>query len=122
VYILIISQEPIWDPKKDPLLEELKAVYIRGIGLYEELARLEQEAKCVKSDDPEVFTTILINPKILVIEHKFKLTQRKGISQIIVADEDSGDLDKESSSEGSSVGDNDIILLPSRLVASIDLI
>jgi hypothetical protein len=33
------------------------------------------------------------------MEHKFKLTQRKGISQVVVADEeDSGDLDKEGSS------------------------
>jgi hypothetical protein len=85
VYILITSQEPIQDPEKNPLLEELKVVYIRGIGLYKELARLKSEAKHIKSDDPEIFTTILINPKILTIEHKFKLAQRKGISQVLVA-------------------------------------
>jgi hypothetical protein len=79
-YILITLQELIRDPKKNPLLEELKAVYIRGIGLYKELARLESEAKYIKSDDPEIFTTILINPEILTMEHKFKLAQRKGIS------------------------------------------
>jgi hypothetical protein len=33
-YIPITSQEPIQDPKKNPLPEELEAVYIRGIGLY----------------------------------------------------------------------------------------
>jgi hypothetical protein len=80
VYILIASQEPIQDPEKNPLPEELEVVRIRSIGLYEELARLEAEAKRVKSDDPKVFTTILINSKILEIEHKFKLAQRKGIS------------------------------------------
>jgi hypothetical protein len=79
-YILIALQEPIRDPKKNPLLEELKAVYIRGIGLYKELARLESEAKRVKSDNPEIFTTIPIDPEILIMEHKFKLAQRKGIS------------------------------------------
>jgi hypothetical protein len=79
-YILIASQEPIRDPKKNPLLEELKAVYIRGIGLYKELARLKSEAERVKLDNPKIFTTIPINPKILAIEHKFKLAQRKGIS------------------------------------------
>jgi len=79
-YIPIASQEPIWDPEKDPLPEELEVVCIGGIGLYKELARLEKEAKRVKSDDPEIFTGILIDPEILAIEHKFKLTQRKGIS------------------------------------------
>jgi hypothetical protein len=79
-YILITLQEPIRDPKKDPLLEELKAVRVRGIGLYQELARLKKEAERVKSDNPEIFTGILINPEILVIEHKFKLIQRKGVS------------------------------------------
>jgi hypothetical protein len=54
-YIPITSQEPIRDPEKNPLPEELKAVYIGGIGLYKELARLESEAKRVKSDDPEIF-------------------------------------------------------------------
>ena len=48
--------------------------------MYKELARLKSEAKRVKSDDPKISTIILINPKILVIEHKFKLVQRKGIS------------------------------------------
>jgi hypothetical protein len=102
-YIPIASQEPIRDPEKNPLLEELKVVRIRGIGLYKELARLEKEAKRVKSDDPEIFTGILIDPEILAIEHKFKLTQRKGVSQVVIADEDLGDSDEEeSSSEGSS--------------------
>jgi hypothetical protein len=102
-YIPIASQEPIRDPEKNPLLEELKVVRIRGIGLYKELARLEKEAKRVKSDDPEIFTGILIDPEILAIEHKFKLAQRKGVSQVVIADEDLGDSDEEeSSSEGSS--------------------
>jgi hypothetical protein len=48
--------------------------------LYKELARLKLEAKYIKLDNPKIFTTILINPKILIIEHKFKLAQRKGIS------------------------------------------
>jgi hypothetical protein len=68
----------------------------------------------VKSDDPEIFTTILINPKILAIEHRFKLAQRKSISQVLVAVdevEQEEDLDDEDS-EGSSVGDDDIILPP----------
>jgi hypothetical protein len=72
-YIPIASQEPIRDPKKDPLPEELEAVYIRGLGLYEELERLKKEAKRVKSDDPKIFTSIPIDPKIIAIEHKFKL-------------------------------------------------
>jgi hypothetical protein len=123
-YIPITSQEPIRDPEKDTLSEELKADRIRGLGLYEELAHLKKEAERIKSDDSIIFTTILINPKILAMEHKFKLAQRKGISQVIVADEeDLSDLDKEgSSSEGSSVGDNDIILLPPQSVASINSI
>ena len=74
VYIPIASQEPIRDPEKNPLLEEQEAVYIRGLGLYEELVRLKQEAKYIKSDTPEVFTGILIDPNILAIEYKFKLT------------------------------------------------
>jgi hypothetical protein len=122
-YIPITLQEPIRDPEKNPLPEELKAVYIRGIGLYEELARLESEAERVKSDDPEIFTTIPIDPEILAIEHRFKLAQRKGISQVLVAVdevEQEEDLDDEDS-EGSSVGDDDIIS-PPRLVASIDSI
>jgi hypothetical protein len=122
VYILIALQEPIWDPKKNPLLEELKVVRIRSIGLYEELARLKAEAERVKSDDPKVFTTIPIDPKILEMEHKFKMAQKKGISQVLVAiDEvEEEDLDNEDS-EGSSVRDNDIIS-PPRSVVSIDLI
>jgi hypothetical protein len=72
-YILIASQEPIRDPEKDPLLEELKAVRIRGLELYEELERLEKEAERVKSDDPEIFTSIPIDPEIIAIKHKFKL-------------------------------------------------
>ena len=105
------------------LLEELEAVYIRGLGLYEELERLKKEAKRVKSDDPKIFISILINPKIITMEYKFKLTQRKGISEVVVANEDLDDLDKEgSSSEGWLVRDNDIILLPPRSVTSIDLI
>jgi hypothetical protein len=58
------------------------------------------------------------------MEYKFKLTQRKIISQVVVADkEDSDNSDKEgSSSKGSSVGDDNIILSPPRLVTSIDLI
>ena len=58
------------------------------------------------------------------MEHKFKLAQRKGISQVVVANkEDLGNLDKEgSSSEGSSVGDDDIILSPPRSVANINSI
>jgi hypothetical protein len=122
VYILIASQEPIRDPKKNPLPEELKVVRIRSIGLYKELARLEAEAERVKSNDPKVFTTILINPKILEMEHKFKMAQKKGISQVLVAvDEvEEEDLDDEDS-EGSSVGDDNIIS-PPRLVVSIDSI
>jgi hypothetical protein len=91
--------------------------------LYEELARLESEAERVKSDNPEIFTTIPIDPEILAMEHKFKLAQRKGISQVLVVvdeveqEEDSDDED----SEGSSVGDDDIVS-PPRLVASIDSI
>jgi hypothetical protein len=122
VYIPIASQEPIRDPEKNPLLEELEIVYIRSIGLYKELARLKAEAERVKSDDPKVFTTILINPKILKMEHKFKMAQKKGISQVLVAvdkveEEDSDNED----SEGSSVGDNNIIS-PPRSVVSIDSI
>jgi hypothetical protein len=76
----------------------------------------------VKSDDPKVFTTIPIDPKILEMEHKFKMAQKKGISQVLVAiDEvEEEDLDNEDS-EGSSVRDNDIIS-PPRSVVSIDLI
>jgi hypothetical protein len=48
--------------------------------LYKELAHLKSEAKRVKSDDPKIFITIPINPEILIIEYKFKLAQRKGIS------------------------------------------
>jgi hypothetical protein len=73
-YILITSQEPIRDPEKNPLLEELKAVCVRGIGLYKELACLKKKAKHIKSDNPKIFTGILINSEILIIEHKFKLT------------------------------------------------
>ena len=57
------------------------------------------------------------------MEYKFKLTQRKGISEVVVANEDLDDLDKEgSSSKGSLVRDDNIISLPPRSVASIDLI
>jgi hypothetical protein len=124
VYIPITSQEPIRDPEKNPLLEEQEAVRIGGLGLYEELARLEQEAERVKSDAPEVFTGIPIDPDILAMEYKFKLAQRKIISQVVVADkEDSDDSDEEgSSSEGSSVGDDNIVSSPPRSVASIDSI
>jgi hypothetical protein len=124
VYIPIASQEPIRDPEKNPLLEEQEAVHIRGLGLYKELARLKQEAKRVKSDAPEVFTGILIDPDILAMEYKFKLAQRKVISQVVVADkEDSDDSDEEgSSSKGSSVGDDNIISSPPQSVASIDSI
>jgi hypothetical protein len=73
VYIPITSQEPIRDPKKNPLLEELKVVYIRSIRLYKELACLKTEAKRVKSDNPKVFIIIPINLKILKIEYKFKM-------------------------------------------------
>ena len=72
-YILIVSQEPIWDPEKDPLLEELKVVCIRGLGLYKELECLKKEAKRIKLDDPEIFISIPIDPEIIAIEHKFKL-------------------------------------------------
>ena len=57
------------------------------------------------------------------MEHKFKLAQRKGISQVLVVInevEQEEDLDDEDS-EGSSVGDDNIISLP-QSVASIDLI
>jgi hypothetical protein len=76
----------------------------------------------VKSDDPKLFIDIPINSEILIIEHKFKLVQRKGIAQIIVADK--GELDKEDKEDnkGSSVGDDNIILSPLRLVISIDSI
>jgi hypothetical protein len=122
VYILIALQEPIWDPKKNPLLEELEVVCIRSIGLYKELARFKAEAERVKSDNPKVFTTILIDPKILKMEHKFKMAQKKDISQVLVAVDkvEEEDLDDEDS-EGSLVGDNDIIS-PPWLVASIDSI
>jgi hypothetical protein len=56
--------------------------------------------------------TILINPKILAIEHKFKLAQRKGISQVLVAVdevEQKEDLNNKNS-KGSLVGDDDIVL------------
>jgi hypothetical protein len=58
------------------------------------------------------------------MEHKFKLAQRKGISQVVVANkEDLGDLDKEgSSSEGSLVRDDDIVSSPPWSVVSIDSI
>ena len=123
-YIPIASQEPIRDPEKDPLPEEIETVRIGGLGLYEELVRLEKEAERVKSDDPEVFTTIPIDPEILEIEQKFKLAQRKGISEVIVGDEeDLDDSDKEGSdSEGSLVRDDDIVSSPPRSVASIDSI
>jgi hypothetical protein len=76
----------------------------------------------VKSNNPKVFTTIPINPKILEIEYKFKMAQKKGISQVLVAvDEvEKEDLDDEDS-KGSSVGDDDIISLP-RLITSINSI
>jgi hypothetical protein len=66
----------------------------------------------VKSDDLEVFTTILIDLEILKMEHKFKLVQRKGISEVVVGDEeDSDDSDEEESdSEGSLVEDDDNIV------------
>ena len=123
-YIPIASQEPIRDPEKNPLPKELKAVYIRGIGLYKELARLKSEAKRVKSDDPEIFTTIPINPKILAMEHKFKLAQRKGISQVLVVVnkvKQKEDLDNKNN-KGSSVRDDNIVSSPPRSVASIDSI
>ena len=91
--------------------------------MYKELARLKSKAKRVKLDNPKIFITILINPKILIIEHKFKLAQRKGISQVLVIVdkvEQEEDLDNEDS-EGSSVRDNDIVL-PPQLVVSIDSI
>jgi hypothetical protein len=120
-YIPITSQKPIRDPEKNPLLKELEAIRIKGIILYKELARLEKEAERVKSDDPEIFTGISIDPEIIAMEHKFKLTQRKRLSQVIVADED--DLDEEeSSSEESLVGDDDIISSPPRSITSIDSI
>jgi ERCC4-related helicase len=76
----------------------------------------------VKLDNYEIFTTIPINPKILAIEHKFKLIQRKGISQVLVAveEEEEEDSDK-GGSEGSLVEDDDIIS-PPWSVASIDSI
>jgi hypothetical protein len=87
------------------------------------LERLEKEAERVKSDDPEIFTSIPIDPEIIAMEHKFKLAQRKGISEVVVADEDSDDSDEEgSSSEGWLVRDDDIISSPPRSVASIDSI
>jgi hypothetical protein len=88
------------------------------------LAYLKKEAKRIKSNNPIIFITIPINPKILVIKHKFKLAQRKGISQVIVAnEEDLSDLNKEgSNSKGLLVKDNNIILLLLQLVVSINLI
>ena len=77
----------------------------------------------MKLDNPKIFITIPINPKILTIEHKFKLAQRKGISQVLVVVnkvEQEEDLDDEDS-KGSLVGDDDIISLP-QLVASINSI
>jgi hypothetical protein len=81
--------------------------------LYKELARFKAEAERVKSDNPKVFTTILIDPKILKMEHKFKMAQKKDISQVLVAVDkvEEEDLDDEDS-EGSLVGDNDIISPP----------
>jgi hypothetical protein len=121
-YIPVALQEPIRDPEKNPLPEELEAVCVGGIGLYEELARLEKEAERVKSDDPELFTGIPIDPEILAMEHKFKLAQRKGIAQVVVADEGESDEEDKEDSEGSSVGDDNIVSSPPRSVASIDSI
>jgi hypothetical protein len=58
------------------------------------------------------------------MEHKFKLTQRKGISKVVVGDEeDSDDSDEEESdNEGSLVEDDDIISSPPRSVTSINSI
>jgi hypothetical protein len=56
-YIPVASQEPIRDPEKNPLPEELEAVRVGGIGLYEELARLEKEAERVKSDESLQWST-----------------------------------------------------------------
>jgi len=111
-YIPIDAGEPIRDPEKDPLPEEIEAVRIEGLGLYKELTRLEKEAERLKSNDPE----------ILIIELKFKLAQRKGISQVVVADEDdSDDSDEEDGSNEASYRDN-IVSSPPRSVASIDSI
>jgi hypothetical protein len=73
-YILIVSQEPIRDPEKDPLLKEIETVRIKRLRLYEELVCLKKEAERIKSNDLEVFTTILIDLEILEMEQKFKLT------------------------------------------------
>jgi len=121
-YIPIDAGEPIRDPEKDPLPEEIEAVRIGGLGLYEELTRLEKEAERLKSNDPEIFTGIPIDPEILIIELKFKLAQRKGISQVVVADEDdSDDSDEEDGNSEASYRDN-IISSPLQSVASIDSI
>jgi hypothetical protein len=58
---------------KSTVLILLSQVPPSQLGLYKELVYLKKEAKHIKSNNPIIFITILINLKILVIKHKFKL-------------------------------------------------
>ena len=61
---------PIRDPEKQPTPAETAALSAPRL-LYDAAALAEQEWNQVQSDNPDIFTDIPINPKVLQQEHEF---------------------------------------------------
>jgi hypothetical protein len=87
--------------------------------MYDELARLQHESDRLQSNDPSLFTNVPIDPEIFRLEHEFCVSQKGGLSQIQVSDEE--DEGEDSKEAGSDTSECDSIS-PPQSVASIDSI
>jgi hypothetical protein len=115
---------PICDPQKNPLPEEIEAIRISHQSLYDKLAQEQAEYNQLLSDDPSLFTDILIDPAILVEERAFQV-KRNPLSQIAVqeASEELEDTDQEIGRVEEGRGSRMVLCSsPPMSVASIDSI
>jgi len=116
---------PIRDPQKNPLPEETEAIGISHQSLYDRLAQEQAEYNQLQSDNPTLFTDILIDPAILAQEQAFRVKQNP-LSQIAIrgASEEIEEADQEMDGVEEEGEDSEMILCssPPISVASIDSI
>jgi hypothetical protein len=120
---------PIRDPQKNPLPEETEAIRISHQSLYDQLAQEQAEYNRLQSDDPMLFTDILIDPAILAKEQAFWVRQNP-LGHIAVQEASEEQEEANQEMEGVEEGVEDggegsgmvLCSSPPRSVASIDSI
>jgi hypothetical protein len=107
---------PVRDPEKQPTPAETEALRANQ-SLYDNLEFAQKAKERAYAENPQDFTSIPIDPKVLEMERQYKKRQRGPLGEVIIP----VDSEEEGSRSGSDENP-DIISSPLRSVASIDSI